>query len=112
VFDIIRHDDTVILERDSGKCVFRIISPLTMAEKLELYTLRMKKNSVLASEPHAAGTEEFITVIDGRVAVEIGDKRALLEEGDSMHYHADIHHIIRNEHDSESRLYMVVTFQK
>ena len=110
IFDLIRKDDTVLLERDAGKCVIRIISPLSMAEKLELYTLTMKKGGVLSSEPHAKGTEEFVTVLSGRIAVEIGEKRSVLDAGDSIHYHADIHHVIRNEHEGESLLYMVVNY--
>ena len=110
IFDLIRHDDTVILERDSGRCIFRIISPLSMAEKLELYTLLMKENGVLGSEPHSIGTEEFVTVLSGRVSAEIENQRAVLEAGDSIHYHADIHHVIRNECEGESNLYMVVKY--
>ena len=110
IFELIQKEDTVILERDSGKCVFRIISPLSMAEKLELYTLAMKKGGVLSSDPHAKGTEEYVTVITGKVSVETGEKRSLLDEGDSIHYHADIHHVIRNEYEGESILYMVVKY--
>ncbi|MBN1290722.1 MAG: helix-turn-helix transcriptional regulator [Candidatus Latescibacteria bacterium] len=109
-FDLIRKDDTVILERDGGRCVFRIISPLSMAEKLELYTLQIKEKGVLGSDPHSKGTEEFLTVLNGKIAVEIDDQRAILEQGDSIHYHADIHHLIRNESEGESSLYMVVKY--
>ena len=75
IFDLIRQKDTVILERDNGRCVFRIISPMSMAEKMELYMLQLKEKGVLASEPHAIGTEEFITR-NGEFAVNI----ALIEK--------------------------------
>ena len=110
IFDLIRHNDTVILERDNGRCIFRIISPLSMAEKMELYTLQMKENGVLGSEPHTTGTEEFVTVLSGKVSVEIENQREVLESGDSIHYHADMHHVIRNESEGESTVYMVVKY--
>ncbi len=110
LFNIIRKGDTVMLERDDGRCMFRIISPLSMAEELELYTLAMKKCGVVASEPHSRGTEEFLTVLSGKVTVKIKEKIAILDTGDSIHYHADIFHSITNENDGESSLYMVVKY--
>ncbi|MCE5249183.1 XRE family transcriptional regulator [bacterium] len=110
IFNVIRREEAVILERDKGRCMFRIISPLSMAEKLELYTLAMKKDGVLESNAHSKGTEEFVTVMTGSVTVEINDKKAEVKAGDSVHYHADVHHIIRNVNDGESTLYMVVKY--
>jgi len=111
LFEVTRKHEAVILERDEGRCVFRILSPLLLAEKLELYTLSMKKDGVLESSPHSHGTEEFVTVISGSVSVEIDKHQAHLSEGDTIHYHSDVQHIIRNTTDGESYLYMVVKYQ-
>lgn len=110
LFRLIHKNEAVILERDGGRCVFRIISPLSMAEQLELYTLQMRVDGVLESTAHARGTEEFLTVISGRVAIEVDELQAVLETGDSIHYNADIDHTIRNLNESESNLYMVVRY--
>ncbi len=111
LFNLIHKNEAVILERDGGRCIFRIISPLSMAEKLELYTLQMKKDGVLDSSSHSRGTEEFLTVFTGRVAIEVDDKQAVLEAGDSIHYQADIGHVIRNLSDGDSMLSLVVRYQ-
>jgi quercetin dioxygenase-like cupin family protein len=110
LFNLIHKNEAVILERDNGRCIFRIVSPLSMAEKLELYTLQIRKGGALDSKSHSKGTEEFITVFQGRVAIEVDGKQAILESGDSIHYNADIDHIIRNLDDSDSMLYMVVRY--
>jgi transcriptional regulator with XRE-family HTH domain len=110
IFNLIHKNEAVILERDDGRCIFRIISPLSMAEKLELYTLQLKRDGVVASKAHAKGTEEFLTVLGGKVAIEVNEKEAVLETGDSIHYHADIDHTIRNLYDGDSNLYMVVRY--
>ena len=110
IFNLIHKNEAVILERDNGRCIFRIISPLSMAEKLELYTLQIRRDGVLASKSHAKGTEEFITVFGGKVAIEVNERQAVLMAGDSIHYHADIDHTIRNLHDGDSNLYMVVRY--
>jgi XRE family transcriptional regulator, regulator of sulfur utilization len=110
IFNLIHKNEAVILERDNGRCVFRIISPLSMAEKLELYTLQLKRGGVLESKAHAKGTEEFITVFTGRAAIEVNGREAVLEAGDSIHFHADIDHTIRNLLDGDSMLSMVVRY--
>jgi transcriptional regulator with XRE-family HTH domain len=110
LFNILHRNEAVILERNAGRVIFRILSPLSMAEKLELYTLTLKKDGVLESSAHSDETEEFLTVLKGRVSVEVNSKKAVLEEGDTIHFHADVDHVIRNEHDSEALLYMVVKY--
>ena len=45
-------------------------------------------------------------MISGRVDVEVNTKKASLAEGDTIHFHADLPHIIRNENDGESFLYL------
>jgi XRE family transcriptional regulator, regulator of sulfur utilization len=110
LFNLIHKNEAVMLERDSGRCIFRIVSPLSMAEQLELYTLQLRRDGVLVSKAHSKGTEEFITVFTGRVVIEVDSRQAVLEAGDSIHYHADIDHIIRNISETDSNLYMVVRY--
>ncbi|MFA6470572.1 MAG: XRE family transcriptional regulator [Candidatus Latescibacterota bacterium] len=110
LFNLIRRNEAVIMERDEGRCIFRIVSPLSMAEKLELYTLQLHPEGVLESQAHSTDTEEFITVFTGRVEVEVNGRQAILDPGDSIHYHTDVNHTIRNMHDGDSILYMVVKY--
>ena len=116
LFNPLHKNDAVILEKDDGRCVFRILSPMNLAEKLEVYTLRIKKGGVLHSQAHAQGTEEFVTVLDGRVTIEVSSKevkpkKATLEAGDSIHYRADLEHKISNICSGDCNLYMVVRYQ-
>jgi len=110
LFNVLHKNEAVILERNEGRVVFRILSPLSMAEKLELYMLTLRKNGVLESNAHSPATEEFLTVINGRVTVDVDSKKAVLDEGDTIHFHADVNHVIKNEHDGDSFLYMVVKY--
>ncbi len=110
LFNVQHVHEAVILEREGGLVEFRILSPLSMAEKLELYTLKLKPGGIQESSAHSAGTEEFITVLEGRVVVEVDAKTAELNEGDTIHFHADVPHVIRNESDDASRMYMVVKY--
>ena len=110
LFNVLHKNEAVILERNDGRVIFRILSPLAMAEKLELYTLLLKKEGVLESNSHAPNTEEFVTVISGKISVDVNSKKAVLNEGDTIHFHADVKHVLKNENDGESYLYMVVKY--
>lgn len=110
VFQLIHKNESAIIERDQGRCVFYMISPLTMAERLELYTLEIKKGGKLDSPAHAKGTEEFVTVFCGKVSIQVDNKKAILEVGDSLHYNSDTSHSIYNLSEAESVLYMVVKY--
>ncbi|MBN2290222.1 MAG: helix-turn-helix transcriptional regulator [Candidatus Glassbacteria bacterium] len=111
LFNHLHKNEAVILERDDGRCIFRILSPLYLAEKLEVYTLELKKGGSVVSEAHLEGTEEFLSVASGKVSVEAKAKKAVLEQGDSIHYQVDVRHVIRNLSGGASSLYLVVRYK-
>ncbi|MCP3966218.1 MAG: helix-turn-helix domain-containing protein [Lentisphaerae bacterium] len=111
-FQVNRHDDLTSLDTDSAGVHINVLSPITLAEDLELYTLTLQPDSVLNSTPHYQGTEEFLTVLSGSVKVTAGDKTTVLHEGDLINFDCDIDHAIENVTDKESMVYMVVRFSK
>ncbi|MFQ5633624.1 MAG: helix-turn-helix domain-containing protein, partial [bacterium] len=53
--------------------------------------------------------EEFIYVIKGKIQVTIEDKSYILNEGDSIHFHSELRHIIKNITDGEVEALAVIT---
>jgi transcriptional regulator with XRE-family HTH domain len=51
--------------------------------------------------PHQG--EEFLTVLGGKVTLEIGEDSIDLEEGDSAYFNAEIPHRLQNPHKEEAR---------
>jgi transcriptional regulator with XRE-family HTH domain len=111
-FSVSRKDDITRLDTDEEGVHIRVLSPLSMAEDLEMYMLTFKAGQALHSKPHSVRTEEFITVLQGAVRITAGENQAELGEGDFIRYHADTEHVIENTADGETQLYMVVRFQK
>ncbi len=93
---IIRQDQAPVLKDESQQWKIQIISTLEMAETLELYLLEIKKGGALKSKPHIHGTEEILTVLEGKGAIEVYDKKHELNEYDSIIYKADSDHTIIN----------------
>ena len=53
--------------------------------------------------------EELIYVIKGKIQVMIENEAYILEEGDSLHFHGELRHTIKNITDGEVELLSVIT---
>ena len=109
--EVIRFNDAPVIYSDDSLCEIRINSPIHMSDNLELYHYSMKPGGKNTSMPHYADTEEFLTVIEGKVKVFSGDTSVILCKGDTGRYKADVTHSIENIHDGISEIYLVVCFK-
>jgi len=60
------------------------------------------------SEPHEHGSAEFLYVLQGRLAVDVGGKETLLDAGDALYFDSSIAHSYRRE-GGEACTALVVT---
>ena len=88
----------------------QVLSPLAMAEDLEIYLLGFEPGKALRSAPHAPQTEEYLTILEGRVRVTAGERSAELAAGDFIVYSCDVEHSIENLAPGPSRVHMIVRF--
>ncbi|MDY7028133.1 MAG: XRE family transcriptional regulator [Spirochaetota bacterium] len=112
MFHVGRREDITRLDTDENGVHIRVFSPLSMAEDLEIYTLTFQSGQKLVSEPHPAGTEEYLTVMQGTVRVQAGDQEAVLSEEEFIGYHADIEHTIENTGGNSAMVHMIVRFNR
>ena len=111
-FEINRHEDLTTLDADEEGVHINVLSPITMAEDLELYILTFQPNAILTSSPHYPDTEEFLTVLDGKIKVSAGKNSSILKKNDVLIYQCDVDHSIKNLSSKESKVYLVVRFAK
>lgn len=111
-FEINRHEDLTTLDADEEGVHINVLSPITMAEDLELYILTFQPDSILTSSPHYPDTEEFLTVLDGEIEVTAGKNSTILKKNDVLIYQCDVNHSIKNLSSKESKVYLVVRFAK
>lgn len=91
----------------SEQISIRTLSPLDLDRDLEFYEIRLQPGAQLLSAPHPVGTHELLTVRSGTVCVISGGQEQELEEGDSVHFRADLEHCIRNVSENESVVYLI-----
>ncbi len=105
-------DRVVTLDTSESGPHIKVLSPLAMAEDLEIYLLSFAAGSALQSAAHAAGTEEYLTVLEGRIRVSAGEKTTELGEGDFIIYGSDVEHSIENLSAGRAHIHMVVRFSR
>lgn len=112
IFQVSRYEHITKLDTADEGVHIHVLSPLNMVEDLEMYIITFDAGAALVSEPHFPRTEEYLTVIKGKVHVEAGERSADLKKGDFISYHCDIAHAIRNIGSSEARIHLVVRYQQ
>ncbi len=104
--EILRSNDVPTIENHGNGCSIRILSPPEGAGRHEVYELRFSAGGALDSLPHAQGTREHLTVIEGQLKVTSGEAAEQVFEGDTARYAADVAHNISA--DSAARAFLVV----
>lgn len=108
--EVIRARDPAHLYRTDPECQIRTLSPLPLEKDVEFYEVRLRPSGALRSAAHFRGTREFLTVEQGKIAVESDGERAELARGDSANYPADVPHAIVNLGRTEAVLFLVVIY--
>lgn len=111
-FEVKDKANSAILLSDDGLCELQILSPPKMIESVELYILHFKSGGELESLPHFPNTEEICTALKGRIRIRAAEQEAVIEPYESLHYSADVPHLIRNEARGPAVAYLAVRYQR
>ena len=111
-FTLTKKDEITVLDCEEEGVHLKTLTPVDMIEDLEMYLVAFKPGSILKSEPHFPGTEEFITLLDGEITVKAGDNITKMHKDDFLTYHSDIDHSIENSGLKEAHVHMVVRYRK
>lgn len=89
-------------------CTLRILSPPEATGKTEWYLLLLQPGGELSSDAHAQGTREDLTVLDGRVEISADGQFAIVSEGETARYSAEVPHRIWNSGTQTARSILMV----
>ena len=109
-FDITRAENITCLKTGQSDALFQVLSPLSMADSLELHLVTLPPGCVHTSSAHVPGTEEYLTILEGDVTVSAGENQAQLTPGDVFVLQTDIDHTIANYGTLPAKVYMVIRF--
>lgn len=91
-----RVKDTPVLTSDDGKFTLRIIGSIATVELVQWYDCQAQPGGTLVSSPHPPGSVENLTVLSGQFEVKVGGETFVAKKGETLRYHADMPHEVKN----------------
>ncbi len=92
-----RIQDTPLLTSEDGLCELRIIGSLDTIQFVQWYDFKAEPGGVLESSPHPQGSVENLTILTGELDVTVNGETWTAVAGETLRYHADRPHKIRNK---------------
>jgi transcriptional regulator with XRE-family HTH domain len=109
---VLRRGEAQVLRSLDGKLESRPLTPAGASALVEIYELRLAARSTHASEPHAAGTHEFVVVLSGSLRLHLDGEVHDLLAGDTVSFVADKPHAYENAGSSEGRYHNVILYER
>jgi transcriptional regulator with XRE-family HTH domain len=106
--EILDRAATPRLGDDESGAVLWLLAPRELVGGVEWYELVLEPAGQLASAPHASGTREHVTVLEGSIIVRSADAIETVTLGATARYAADVEHEIANPSNEPARVLLVV----
>jgi len=110
--EIVSRSEVEPLVEDSGKCRNYPVFPFDAERGFEMYAVEIDPGGYLQAEGHTPGTQEFITLHAGQLAVRVADEEHVLACGDSIRFKADAQHSYHNPGTEMVSLSMVIHYPR
>lgn len=107
---VVLRNDVQVLSEDNGRYKVYPSFPFQDNRNFEIYMVEIDTEGKLSSEAHKEGTEEFITVFEGKLTIDINDCQYTLNNGDSIRFKADRPHTYTNSGRTLTRLSMTIYY--
>lgn len=99
-----------VLRSADSRFSSRALFPFDEPRTVEFYELRLAPFATERAEPHPPGTVENLVVTSGALEMRVGEDCYALGAGDAIQFDADRAHEYRNPGDTESVMYLVMTY--
>lgn len=93
---VVRRDQRKVFRLPRNRLRYELLSPDLVNKRVEFLRVELDPDSNARPEPFAHEGEEYGIVIQGRAEIFIEGSTYLLEEGDSIFFHATSPHYVRN----------------
>jgi len=80
------------LNSAASKTVFRLLAPNVPEGRMEPLLIAMEPGSIQGKGRYSHKGEEFVFLIKGKMEVFVGDKKYVMEEGDSLYFNSSLSH--------------------
>ncbi|NYF24802.1 helix-turn-helix domain-containing protein [Sporosarcina sp. JAI121] len=98
------------LSEDNGKYRVYPYFPFEEDKRFEVYSVEIDKGGFLSADSHNEGTEELITVFEGKLTIRVNNGEYTVGSGDSIRFKADRPHTYHNSGETVTRLSMILYY--
>ncbi len=110
--EFVARRDVEPLVEDGGKVRNRPVFPFDAERGFEMYHVEIDSGGYLQADGHTAGTQEFLTLHSGQLAVRVGEEEHLLGWGDSLRFKADVPHSYHNPSAEMASFSLVIQYRR
>ncbi|QTL52202.1 MULTISPECIES: helix-turn-helix domain-containing protein [Priestia] len=107
---VISKNDIQILSEDNGKYRVYPYFPFEDNRRFEVYSVEIEEGGSLEADSHREGTEEFITVFEGELAIKVNNNEYIVKRGNAIRLKADRPHSYYNRGKTLTRLSMIIYY--
>lgn len=116
--EIVKEEDKVSLTNGktatdvfihSDKSSYEILTAKVLSKKMMPILLKIEPEGRTNKEQNQAGTEKFVFVLEGKIAVEIQDKTYTLSKSNTLYFDASLEHCFINIGKTLARVICVAT---
>jgi transcriptional regulator with XRE-family HTH domain len=107
---VLRRTQSKILRSHDGGFSSRALYPVEESHQVEFYELELAGQREENADAHAAGTKEYLVVVEGTVEITTPQTSQILNEGDAIYFIADVPHRYKNMTQTRALMYLVMTY--
>ena len=106
-FEKLSRNATPEVSSEDNRFRLRILGTLKTVSSVQWYEFNAEPGAELISESHGKGSLESITLCTGNLTVTVGDDIKTICAGETLRYHTDLPHKLKNEGNEDSHGFMV-----
>ncbi len=107
---ILRRAGLQPLLEDGGRYRLYPLFPIEEGRRFEIYSVEIDPGGSLRAEPHAEGTQEFISLFAGELVLTLDGQDYSLAAGDSIRFRADRPHAYRQAGATTVQMSLVIQY--
>lgn len=98
-----------IIEEENKYRVYPLIS-FDERKAFEIYMIEIEAGYNYKSEPHSAGVEEYVMLIQGSLEISVDENKLVATKGEIIHFKGDCTHTYYNKSNSITKAYVLVHY--
>ena len=106
-FEKLSRNATPEVTNEDNRFRLRILGTLKTVSSVQWYEFNAEPGAELTSESHGKGSLESITLCTGNLTVTVGDDKKTICSGETLRFHTDLQHKLKNEANKDSHGYKV-----